>query len=607
MIPWGSGSCTVRAEKSLGESIQPPVMSSTSKKLRVSRGPRTKKPLEPEEEDTCVICANPYQFVAVTPCNHRVCHRCLLRQRVLYDKKACLLCRSDNETVVISQAEFAQDFDSYSTKDFVKYDAKRHKQWAIEFTDDRLLLETERLLSYLCSLCEESFDQFRPLQDHVRLAHAKFYCLICCKHKKAFVDELPVFTHKQLVRHQTEGDDNGFSGHPECKHCHTRFYSEDELNVHIRDRHERCHICDQTTPKTADYYKNYESLYKHFKRDHFVCTVPQCVEKGFVVFADDLELAAHMVKEHGHITGSNKMVIGLSFHSQLLTFPNLAQRRHFESNTSNEDHNDPEVKKKRFEERARHYLNYNKLLIDQFQRLNANFRNGKITARNLYDSYCELFAKQTPAEIALLMGEFAGIIGGQRQLKDQLDAIVKEINSQTELTTQFPVLQKLGSLTPVILQAWVNKGSLPGGLRQEKFPALAKPARKPAPVQQPTIKYKTVLLQPQPKAKVQVNTRQANYTPAYLSSRSALASPLTGSLRASPNADKFPALEKKPKKTVIPRVNQYLIPDPNQWGTPSPKPKSNGSPADEFGGIGIKVVDKRKGKKKGPHNTSDLF
>lgn len=584
-------------------------MSSTSsKKLRVSRGPKAKKPVEKEEEDTCVICANAVEYVAVTPCNHRVCHRCLLRQRVLYGKKACLLCRSDNESVVLSQAEFARDYESYSAKDFVSYDAKRHKQWAMEFADKLLLQETEKILAFLCSICQTSCDLFKALQDHVRLEHAKFYCLICCKHKKAFVDEFPVFTHKQLVRHQTEGDDNGFSGHPECKHCHTRFYSEDELNVHIRDRHERCHICDQTTPKTADYYKNYEALYKHFKRDHFVCTVPQCVEKGFVVFADDLELAAHMIKEHGHITGSNKMVIGLSFHSQLLTF-NLAQRRHFETNNSNEDHNDPEVKKKRFEERARLYLNYDKLVMDQFQRFNANYRNGKLSARELYNNYRELFGKQSPEEIALLLGELSGLLGGQRQLKDQLDTIVLEINSQTQMTTQFPVLQKSGSLTPVILQAWVGKLSLLGALRQEKFPALAKPARKPVAAPQPTIKYKTVLLQPQPKAKVQVNTRQANYTPAYLSSsRSGLASPLTGgSLTASPSADKFPALEKKPKKTVIPRVNQYLIPDPNQWGTPSPKPQTNGSADNDFGGVGIRVVDKRKGKKNKPYNTSDLF
>ena len=86
-----------------------------------------------------------------------------------------------------------------------------------------------------------------------------------------------------------------------------------------------------------------------------------------MVFRDDLDLTAHMLKEHGGITGSNnRVIIGSNSHhhfSQLSTFNEGNSRRSNNDRWMGEDDDilqqSPEIKRKRFEERAKHYLNYN--------------------------------------------------------------------------------------------------------------------------------------------------------------------------------------------------------------------------------------------------------
>lgn len=49
---------------------------------------------ETEQDGTlCFICAEPVQYWAVGPCNHRTCHTCSIRLRALYKKKECTFCK----------------------------------------------------------------------------------------------------------------------------------------------------------------------------------------------------------------------------------------------------------------------------------------------------------------------------------------------------------------------------------------------------------------------------------------------------------------------------------------------------------------------------------
>jgi hypothetical protein len=146
------------------------------------------------------------------------------------------------------------------------------------------------------------------LHRHVKSVHQKWMCDLCTRNKKVFTHEHDLFTQNELRKHEKFGDDNpgaidqtGFKGHPECGFCRQRFYGDDELFVHCRDRHERCHLCDrrnQGTGRQPQYYVDYNSLEQHFRKDHFMCPDRECMEKKFVVFESEMDLKAHQISSH---------------------------------------------------------------------------------------------------------------------------------------------------------------------------------------------------------------------------------------------------------------------------------------------------------------------
>lgn len=45
------------------------------------------------ENESCIICASDIIHESFGPCNHRTCHVCSVRMRVLFKDKTCTLCR----------------------------------------------------------------------------------------------------------------------------------------------------------------------------------------------------------------------------------------------------------------------------------------------------------------------------------------------------------------------------------------------------------------------------------------------------------------------------------------------------------------------------------
>ncbi|EGV61554.1 hypothetical protein CANTEDRAFT_124376 [Yamadazyma tenuis ATCC 10573] len=553
----------------------------------------------------CVICAETLEYVAYTPCQHKTCHRCCLRQRVLYEKQNCLVCRTANDVVVISE-QLDGDFNDFPQTKLQIHDEK----CKVSYTSEAVRNACTELLEYKCSVkgCGLIFDNFKDLQDHTKSEHNKFFCLICYNNKKAFISELPLYHSKALNNHQQVGDQKGFKGHPACQYCFKkRFYSEDELNVHVRDSHERCHICDQDNPNTATYYKNYNDVYDHFKSNHYVCSIQSCLDKKFVVFREDLDLTAHMLKEHGAITGANDRIVigaGRAYQSQLSTYPRNPARSNGET-----DNSDPQdVKKMRLEERAKHYLEYQNQKIQQFLAINKTFKSGTIDADEVAKSYKELFATQSPEEIGILLSEFAELFPESSSkfasLKKEVETIVKNSNQY-----DFPILG--GSLqgSAVNLHNW---GGSPSGSRNsstDKFPVLSKAKPKnQAPsisaAKQP-IRYTTVVHQ-QPTLPKSVNIHSFNndtsYRPSYLDSSSSASNSApkapSASNGVSLSSSKFPALEKKTTKRVFPRVNAVQVTPASSWGTPVLQKV----PVEEDN-WGIPIIDKRKQKQKKKTNT----
>lgn len=121
-----------------------------------------------------------------------------------------------------------------------------------------------------------------------------------------FTHEHALFTVAELRKHEKHGDDapgsinqSGFKGHPECGFCRQRFYGDDELYTHCRDKHERCHICDRRSGhRQQQYYVDYNALEEHFQKDHFLCLDQECLEKKFMVFESQMDLKGHQLECH---------------------------------------------------------------------------------------------------------------------------------------------------------------------------------------------------------------------------------------------------------------------------------------------------------------------
>jgi len=179
----------------------------------------------------------------------------------------------------------------------------------IKYDDQAICDDATLLLRYNCpeETCDRACLGWPDLHRHVKHEHNRVMCDLCTRHKKVFTHEHELFTAAELRRHERHGDDqpgsgnqSGFKGHPECQFCNQRFYSVDELFIHCRDKHERCHICERSRPadQQPQYYFNYDTLEAHFRKAHYVCPDSQCLEKKFVVFEYEIDLKAHQLEVH---------------------------------------------------------------------------------------------------------------------------------------------------------------------------------------------------------------------------------------------------------------------------------------------------------------------
>ncbi|KIV94556.1 hypothetical protein PV10_02311 [Exophiala mesophila] len=256
-----------------------------------------------DEAEICFICASPIEHVAIAPCNHQTCHICSLRLRALYKTRACAHCRTESPFVIFTD-NADKRFEDFTPSDFVKVD----DNLGIKYEKDVILEDTILLLRYNCPdrECEVACLGWPDLHRHVKTKHGKIMCDHCTRHKKVFTHEHELFTFGDLRKHERFGDDNpgaidqsGFKGHPECGFCRQRFYGDDELYTHCRERHERCHICDRRNGgRNPQYYLDYAALEKHFAKAHHVCLDAECQANKTNVFESEMDLKAHQLSEH---------------------------------------------------------------------------------------------------------------------------------------------------------------------------------------------------------------------------------------------------------------------------------------------------------------------
>ncbi|KAI8914863.1 hypothetical protein DFJ77DRAFT_37610 [Powellomyces hirtus] len=254
---------------------------------------------EEEGEELCFICADTVTWYAIGECNHRVCHLCSLRLRALYKQKTCALCKTDLHEVVYTK-EKKKLFQEFDLPRMAAHDRKLK----IFFDSPEIYEDVMILLRFNCPdpgcdvACTEGW---RELKDHVRKSHGMYMCELCTRHKKLFTHEHALYTRAMLDRHNRTGDpdDPSFKGHPQCGFCRVNYYGQDELFEHCREKHEQCFLCQRNGVRNQ-YYKNYLEMEAHFQSDHYPCYDPECLEKKFVVFNSEIDLAGHQLEVHGN-------------------------------------------------------------------------------------------------------------------------------------------------------------------------------------------------------------------------------------------------------------------------------------------------------------------
>ncbi|KAL4866083.1 hypothetical protein BDV12DRAFT_139381 [Aspergillus spectabilis] len=286
-----------------------------------------------DDGEICFICASKVEHNSVSPCNHRTCHICALRLRALYKNKACAHCRTEASYVIFTD-DSAKRYEDFQESDYTQKD----DNLGIKYEKDEIFEDTVLLLRYNCPErdCDVACLGWPDLHRHVKNKHGRVMCDLCTRNKKVFTHEHELFTHAELRKHEKHGDDvpgaldqSGFRGHPECGFCRQRFYGDDELYAHCRDRHERCHICDRhATNRQHQYYIDYNALEGHFGKDHFLCLDKECLEKKFVVFESQMDLKAHQLESHPHgLSGRDARVDMSTFDYRAPYQPQRQQRR----------------------------------------------------------------------------------------------------------------------------------------------------------------------------------------------------------------------------------------------------------------------------------------
>ena len=256
-----------------------------------------------EEGEVCFICASPIEHTSIAPCNHQTCHICALRLRALYKTRACAHCRTEAPFVVFTD-DASKRYEDFTDTEMTRID----NNLGIKYEKNEIFEDTVLLLRYNCpdKDCDVACLGWPDLHRHVKTKHGKIMCDLCTRNKKVFTHEHDLFSYGELRKHERYGDDNpgaidqsGFKGHPECGFCKQRFYGDDELYTHCREKHERCHICDRRNGgANPQYYLNYQELEKHFADAHFVCLDAECVANKTNVFENEMDLKAHQLSAH---------------------------------------------------------------------------------------------------------------------------------------------------------------------------------------------------------------------------------------------------------------------------------------------------------------------
>ncbi|CAN7052563.1 hypothetical protein IGI04_027724 [Brassica rapa subsp. trilocularis] len=281
-------------------------------------------------DDSCAVCADNLEWVAYGSCGHReVCSTCVVRLRFVLCDPRCCICKTESPLIFVTKAlgDYTRTINDFSTFPTAPKEGRvaggfwYHEDTQAFFDDLDQYRMIKAMCRLSCSVCDKAEEEQGPgprhrlriksveqLKGHLYHKHKLNMCNLCLEGRKIFIGEQKLYTRAQLNQHIHTGDSEvdgsesergGFAGHPMCEFCRNPFYGDNELYTHMTTEHYTCHICQRSQTGKYEYYKNYDDLELHFRRDHFLCEDDSCLSKKFIVFPNESELKRHNAIEHG--------------------------------------------------------------------------------------------------------------------------------------------------------------------------------------------------------------------------------------------------------------------------------------------------------------------
>lgn len=264
----------------------------------------------------CIICAFPIdgdeRIFCLTACSHKeaTCSMCFLKIRSLQRNFHCPTCKRELENIICTKEEDKSFNDFQIWGDSIGENYVREQRSQMFFPKDYYQQRVNKLWTYQCITCGQIRRDMKSLRSHCIADHNLLLCLLCDEYKQIFPSEQRTYTQHEYEKHLRFGDGDGSIGHPNCEFCRKRFYDSTALFTHLTREHYNCHLCEKSGVKFK-FYQDYKDLEKHFRKDHFICEDPLCLDKKFVVFDNDIDLVAHNVQYHPNL--SNNRSINIQF------------------------------------------------------------------------------------------------------------------------------------------------------------------------------------------------------------------------------------------------------------------------------------------------------
>lgn len=345
----------------------------------------------------CMICDNAIRYRVLTPCDHSdLCLQCYLRAVICYNNHSCVVCTKEYSSYPIATTNLSPGITYKSAES--KSKLLQLNEFHLLYSDAAVLNEIMNYMSFRCSFCKTKFSVFtnpnqltttatnlpqnlnnrinnaqNEFSNHLKNIHHQCACFICLNSHRFLPCEAISYSQRDFKLHKSEM-------HKKCPCCPFVGFDAHELEIHMNDIHVRCDICLQLYNKVL-WFKNETELLDHYKKDHYICYHPECID-SLIAFPTQLELLQHLTRVHHEKVDMN----GVSL-VPTETNEKLAQIRQEEEN---EKRSRIILSNKKFVNKLKEVFQNDETKIQNLRSNAILLINNRINVQDFYKKFCEI-------------------------------------------------------------------------------------------------------------------------------------------------------------------------------------------------------------------------